>query len=87
MPALTLPATCDRAATIALYPDLCEGIGAVPLALDASRIERIGQTMLQVLASAARSEGGISIVNPSEPFLAAVRLTGLEHIILDGANA
>ncbi len=87
MPAVTLPATCDRASTIALYPDLCEGLGAVPLAIDASKVEKIGQTMLQVLASAARSEGGISVQNPSEPFLAALKLTGLEAIVMDGANA
>ena len=87
MPALTLPPTCDRASTIALYPDLCEGLGAVPLLIDASKVDKIGQSMLQLLASAARSEGGISIQNPSEPFLAAVKLTGLEHIVMDGANA
>lgn len=87
MSCLTLPTNCDRASTIALYPDLCEAHGAVPLTLDASRVERIGQTMLQVLVSAARSEGGISVVSPSDPFLAALRLTGLEHIVMDGANA
>lgn len=87
MPALTLPPICDRASTIALYPDLCEGLGAAPLTLDASKVERVGQAMLQVLASAARSEGGISVQNPSEPFVAALKLTGLEAIVMDGANA
>lgn len=87
MPVLTLPPTCDRASTIAFYPDLCEGLGAVPLALDASKVERIGQSMLQVLASAARSEGGIAVQNPSEPFLAALRLTGLQAIVMDGVSA
>jgi anti-anti-sigma regulatory factor len=86
VPSLTLPAICDRASTIALYPDLCEALGAMPLAIDASRVERIGQAMLQVLASAARSEGGITVQSPSEPFLAALRLTGLEQIVIDGAN-
>lgn len=86
MTTLTLPPICDRASTIAIYPDLCEALGAVPLTLDASGVERIGQTMLQVLASAARTEGGIAVQSPSEPFLAALRLTGLEHTIMDGAN-
>ena len=86
MSALTLPATCDRASTIALLPDLCEALGAVPLPLDASNVERIGQSMLQVLVSAARSEGGINVINPSEAFVAALQLTGLESAIMDGAN-
>jgi anti-anti-sigma regulatory factor len=86
MPALTLPTICDRAATIAFYPDLCEALGSMPLTLDASRVERLGQAMLQMLASAARSEGGITVVNPSEPFLATLRLTGLERAVLKGAQ-
>lgn len=86
MTALTLPPICDRASTIALYPDLCEALGALPLTVDASRVERIGQTMLQVLVSAARSEGGIAVQSPSAAFVATLRLTGLEQIVLDGAN-
>jgi anti-anti-sigma regulatory factor len=86
MPTLTLPAICDRAATIAFYPDLCEAISTTPLTLDASQVERLGQSMLQMLASAARSEGGITVVNPSEPFLAALRLTGLEKALCEGVQ-
>lgn len=84
MPTLTLPAICDRAATIAFYPDLCEALGTMPLTLDASRVERMGQAMLQMLASAARSEGGITVVNPSESFLTSLRLTGLEKVLCEG---
>lgn len=86
MPTLTLPVICDRAATIAFYPDLCEALGTMPLTLDASRVERLGQSMLQMLASAARSEGGLTVLNPSEPFLAMLRLTGLEKALFEGAQ-
>lgn len=84
---ITLPSLCDRAATSALYPEMQEAIGAMPLVVDASRVERIGQAMLQLLVSAARSEGGITVTKPSEPFLAALRLTGLETVVIDGAAA
>ncbi len=84
---ITLPSLCDRAATSALYPEMHEAMGAVPLVVDASRVERIGQAMLQLLASAARSEGGINVTEPSEAFLSALRLTGLEQVVIDGATA
>jgi hypothetical protein len=43
--------------------------------------------MLQLLVSAARSEGGITIHQPSPPFTAALRLTGLDHVVLEGVAA
>jgi anti-anti-sigma regulatory factor len=81
---IALPPVCDRAAAAALYPELTEGIGAHPLPIDAARVERIGQAMLQLLVSAARSEGGITILAPSEAFTAALRLTGLESVVMEG---
>ena len=78
---LTLPANCDRAATKALYTDICEALGPAPLTVDASAVEKIGQAMLQVLIAAARSDGGIVISAPSGPFCDAVRLAGLEQLV------
>lgn len=81
---ITLPPICDRSAAGALYPELAESLGPAPLAVDAARVERIGQAMLQLLVSAARSEGGIAIHQPSPAFTAALRLTGLEHVVQEG---
>ena len=84
---ITLPPICDRGAAAALYPELAESLGAAPLLVDAARVERIGQAMLQLLASAARSEGGIAIHRPSPAFTAALQLTGLDHVVLEGVTA
>ncbi|MCL9983294.1 MAG: STAS domain-containing protein [Erythrobacter sp.] len=81
---ITLPPVCDRSAASALYPEFTEALGVVPLAIDASRVERIGQAMLQILVSAARSEGGIAVHEASPALTAALRLTGLEHVVMEG---
>jgi anti-anti-sigma regulatory factor len=81
---LTLPPVCDRSAAAALYSEIAESLGPTPLAVDAARVERIGQAMLQLLVSAARSEGGIAICQPSPAFSAALRLTGLDHVMMEG---
>ncbi|MDJ0977121.1 MAG: STAS domain-containing protein [Erythrobacter sp.] len=78
MNTITLPATCDRASAGALCNELCEALGPAPLGIDASGVERIGQSVLQVLVSAARSDGGIVITASSEAFRSALELTGLE---------
>lgn len=82
---ITLPSKCDRAAASALAPEMCDALGDHPVAIDAAGVERIGQAMLQLLVSAARTEGGIALANPSEPFTAAVRLAGLEAILIEEA--
>jgi anti-anti-sigma regulatory factor len=81
---ITLPPVCDRSAAAAIYPELAEALGPAPLVLDASRVERIGQAMLQVLVSAARTEGGIAIHKPSTAFTAALALTRLDHLVMEG---
>ena len=81
MNTVTLPAICDRAAARALYPELCDSIGPERLCVDASGVERTGQAVLQVLASAATTQSGISLREPSEPFVRAVQLAGLETIL------
>ena len=40
--------------------------------------------MLQLLVSAARSEGGIAVHQPSAAFTAALQLTGLERVVMEG---
>ena len=84
---IMLPSICDRSAAAALYPELAESLGPAPLAVDAARVERIGQAMLQLLVSAARSEGGIVVHQPSPAFTAALRLTGLDHVLMEGLGA
>jgi anti-anti-sigma regulatory factor len=84
---LTLPPICDRSAAAALYPELAEALGVAPLMIDAAQVERIGQAMLQLLASAARSEGGIAIHQPSPAFRAALALTGLDHVVSEEVTA
>lgn len=81
MNTFTLPPNCDRAAARALHPELRDAIGFAKLSVDASGVERIGQAMLQLLVSAAASESGIIIHAPSEPFINALRLAGLEHAL------
>ncbi|MBI1403708.1 MAG: STAS domain-containing protein [Porphyrobacter sp.] len=81
---IVLPPVCDRAATAALYPEVAEALGPHPLAIDASRVERIGQAMLQVLVSAARTEAGIAVHEPSPAFAATLTLAGLEKAVMEG---
>ncbi|MEL7199262.1 MAG: STAS domain-containing protein [Pseudomonadota bacterium] len=81
MPPLVLPETCDRAATKALYHDLCDAMGTTPLSIDASHVSKVGQAMLQLLVSAQRSEGGIAIEKASSAFNGAVKLAGLQDVL------
>lgn len=78
MTTVTLPAICDRAAARSLHPDFCDAIGEQKIAVDASAVERIGQSMLQLLASASATESGISLHGPSEAFTRAIGLAGLQ---------
>lgn len=78
MNTMILPAICDRAAARSFQPDLVEAVGDAPVDVDASAVERIGQSMLQLLVSASDTDSGISLKSPSTPFLNAIRLAGLE---------
>ena len=84
---IALPPICDRSAASALYPEIAEALGPAPLMLDASKVERIGQAMLQLLVSASRTEGGITIHQPSAAFTAALGLTRLDHVVMEGVAA
>lgn len=81
MTTIALPPTCDRAAARALLPDIRDGLGPHPLVIDASNVERIGQTMLQLLVSAARSDSGITLAAPSNACCEALVLAGLDKVL------
>ena len=83
MNTISLPQSCDRAATKALYTDICEGLGPTPLSVDASAVEKVGQAILQVLIAANASDGGIVVSEPSPAFCEAVRLAGLETLLTE----
>lgn len=82
MTTLTLPATCDRAAAVALLPELAAGAGGAPLEIDGTAVTHIGQAMLQVLLSARRSGPG-AIISASPALREIVRMAGLETALLD----
>ncbi len=84
---ITLPPVCDRSAASAIYPEIAESLGPAPLVVDAARVERIGQAMLQLLVSASRTEGGIAIHQPSPAFTAALELARLDHVVMEGLSA
>jgi anti-anti-sigma regulatory factor len=81
---ISLPPICDRSAAAALTPEIAESLGPAPLVVDAGRVVRIGQAMLQLLVSAAKTEGGITIHQPSPAFTAALELTRLDHVVMEG---
>lgn len=83
MQTLILPAACDRAAASALHLELSDALGTSPLPIDASKVEKIGQAMLQLLISASKSESGIAITASSEVFRQALTLTGLERVLME----
>lgn len=82
MSTLTLPATCDRAAAVALLPELAAMAGGVPLEIDGSAVTHVGQAMLQVLLSARRSGPG-AIITASPALRDSARMAGLEAALLD----
>ena len=86
MTTITLPARCDRAAAMALFPDFVAAIGADILDVDARQSEQVGQAMLQLLASAKGSFAHLRIA-PSDKLREAARLAGLETFLLDEVAA
>lgn len=87
MHTIELPPHCDRAAAAALYPELVEAVSGTPTPIDASKVERLGQAMMQLLVSAAATGGGIALQNPSAQFRDARQMAGLDAVLLDGDGA
>ena len=81
MNTVSLPAICDRAAARSVLVDFLDAAGETKIVVDASSVNRIGQAMLQLLVSASKTEGGISLNAPSEAFMKAIRLAGLEPML------
>ena len=78
---IELPENLDMPAAAQLAEAFAKRLGE-PLALDASRVTRLGASCLQVLLAAARTwkaEGdALSLQHPSERFLEDLNLLGLE---------
>lgn len=88
MQAIQLPERCNRAAAIALYPELNDAAnGEGPVPIDASKVEQIGQAMLQILAAAASSENGIELNSTSDAFNDAIALAKMGDILTKSETA
>ncbi|HXT07806.1 MAG TPA: STAS domain-containing protein [Roseiarcus sp.] len=78
---IELPENLDMPAAVQLAEAFAKSLGE-PLAVDASRVMRLGASCLQVLLAAARTwkaEGdALSLHNPSARFLEDLTLLGLE---------
>ena len=80
---IILPNNCDRTAAKSLHPEVCDALGPSPVTIVASDVERMGFAMVQLLVSAARSEGGIALTDPSEPVREALRIAGFTSLLDD----
>ncbi len=80
MQVLELPENLDMPVASALAEALTKRVGG-PLTLDASKVNRLGASCLQVLLSAARTwkaEGdALTLQKPSDRFLEDLNLLGL----------
>ncbi len=84
MQTIELPTNCDRAAAAALYTDFVEATSDAATKVDASKVEKLGMAMLQLLLSADQSGGGIECIGASEAFSEAVETAGLREVISTG---
>jgi chemotaxis protein CheX len=78
---IELPENLDMPIAAHLVESFSKSVGQ-PLSVDASRVQRLGASCLQVLLAAARTwkaEGhALSLVNPSARFLEDLKLLGLQ---------
>jgi chemotaxis protein CheX len=78
---IELPENLDMPIAAHLVESFSKCVGQ-PLSVDASRVQRLGASCLQVLLAAARTwkaEGhALSLVNPSPRFLEDLKLLGLQ---------
>ncbi|MGB3712143.1 MAG: STAS domain-containing protein [Erythrobacter sp.] len=84
MPTIQLPTHCDRSAVAELHPEF--SVASETIRIDASKVERPGLALLQLLASAATSPAGLKIVDPSAQFREAAELAGIETLLSEGAQ-
>ncbi|PXW79413.1 STAS domain-containing protein [Blastomonas natatoria] len=87
MTQLTLPSRCDRAAAIALHPELRDKLKAGPVTLDGSDVSALGQAMLQLLLSArqtANRTGQSLTITPSEKMRSTLTNAGADPDMLCG---
>lgn len=87
-----LPARCSTTSAEGMFAQLLESQKRdVPVTIDASDVASLGQAVLQLLIAAQRdfAERGraFAITDPSDAFLAAVRLSGCEAHLEIGARA
>lgn len=82
MSVIVLPGRCDRAAADALLAELQAAIGSEPIEIDGSKVEQIGQAVLQILLSAKAGARGVRI-RPSAAFAEIGRMTGLSHQLFE----
>lgn len=84
MKTINLPDVVDRTVATGLALELSDALGGNGgLVINAEKVRQIGQCGLQLLVSAAmtsiRREQYFSIADPSEAFVAAVRIAGLQR--------
>lgn len=84
VPIIELPTHCDRSAAASLHPEFIEAMGSEPIVVDASRVERLGLAVLQLLVSAERTTGGLAIQCPSAQLRETLALAGLEEMLASG---
>lgn len=82
MSALALPDRCDRAAAELLLPDLIAAVASDNFTIDASQVEQIGQSMLQLLVS-ARMAG--ATIRPSQALRDMARMAALDAMLFGDA--
>lgn len=82
MPAITLPARCDRTTVIALHAEFLAALGAAPLAIDGRGVTHAGQALLQLLLS-ARCTGKGAAIQPSVALADAAALAGVSATLFD----
>lgn len=87
MTTIELPPHCDRPAAAALHSEFVEKVSDSPLQVDASKVERLGLAMLDLLVSADRTGGGITLINPSTRVCDALSIAGLESLLPEKDNA
>lgn len=82
MAKIILPAACDRSAVRALVPEFVAALDHGRIEIDASKVEKAGQALLQLLVSARRTGPGARI-DHSPALLEIARRSGLDAALFD----